>query len=253
MTAQVTMSELDVSRLLAIVTEDRGDPPAVGLPPSLLRDLADVVRCDFLSFFHLDSRRRMEGFDQSVQAPTDEGDDGPFWEHYWDCAPCSYPDRSGDLRSVTKVSDFYSGRQWRDTGMYREYLRGEIEHELIMCLPAGPGRADVPGQSLRLVFFRGAGPDFSERDRALITLLRPHLHDAYLAAERRHRGTPELTPRQRELLCLVAKGHTNAQIGRCLGLSEGTVRKHLENIFTRLDVSSRTAAVIRAFPDRAAG
>jgi DNA-binding NarL/FixJ family response regulator len=37
------------------------------------------------------------------------------------------------------------------------------------------------------------------------------------------------------------------------GLSEGTVRKHLENIFARLDVSSRTAAVIRAFPDRAAG
>jgi DNA-binding CsgD family transcriptional regulator len=258
MTARVTISELDVSRLLAIISEDRGVPPAEGLPPALLRDLTGVVGCDFLSFFALDSRRRATGFGQDVTGSADgaEGeveDDGLFWAHYWNCAPCSYPDRSGDLRSVTKVSDFYSARQWRGSGMYRDYLHGEIEHELIMCLPAGPGRAGPPGQSLRLVFFRGPGADFSERDRALIALLRPHLHEAYLTAEHRRQGTPELTPRQRELLRLVAEGHTNAQIGRCLGLSEGTVRKHLENIFARLGVSSRTAAVIRAFPDRAAG
>jgi DNA-binding NarL/FixJ family response regulator len=54
------------------------------------------------------------------------------------------------------------------------------------------------------------------------------------------------------VLHLVAAGHTNTQIARRLGLSEGTVRTHLENIYERLQVSSRTAAVIRAFPDRAA-
>jgi DNA-binding CsgD family transcriptional regulator len=99
-----------------------------------------------------------------------------------------------------------------------------------------------------LTFFRGPGPDFSERDRALLALLRPHLHQAYLDAERRRQDTGRLTPRQRELLGLVATGHTNAQIGRRLGLSEGTVRKHLENIYSRLQVSSRTAAVTQAFP-----
>ena len=258
MTAQVAISELDVRRLLAIITEDRGAPPAEGLPPALLGDLAGLIGCDFMSFSAQDGRRRMSGFGQVVPGPADDADDededdGPFWAQYRDCAPCSYPDRSGDLRSVTKVSDFYSARQWHGTGMYCDYLHKEIEHELIMCLPAGPRQGGLPGQSLRLVFFRGPGPDFSERDRALIALLRPHLHEAYLTAERRRQGTPELTPRQRELLRLAAEGHTNAQIGRSLGLSEGTVRKHLENIFARLDVSSRTAAVIRAFPDRAAG
>jgi DNA-binding NarL/FixJ family response regulator len=120
----------------------------------------------------------------------------------------------------------------------------------MVCLPAGPGPAG--GRSLRLVLHRGPGRDFSERDRALLTLLRPHLHQAYLDAERRRRGIPQLTRRQWELLRLVAAGHTNAQIARRLGLSEGTVRKHLENIYGRLQVSSRTAAVTRAFPNLAA-
>jgi DNA-binding NarL/FixJ family response regulator len=54
------------------------------------------------------------------------------------------------------------------------------------------------------------------------------------------------------LLRLVAAGHTNGQIARRLGVSEGTVRIHLQNIYGRLQVSSRTAAVTRAFPDIAA-
>jgi len=48
----------------------------------------------------------------------------------------------------------------------------------------------------------------------------------------------------------VAAGRTNSQIARQLGISEGTVRTHLENIYQKLGVSSRTAAVTRAFPDR---
>ncbi|HTQ94245.1 MAG TPA: helix-turn-helix transcriptional regulator [Streptosporangiaceae bacterium] len=247
MTAPLMVSELDVRKLLGIISDDHDDLPAAGLPRSLLRDLTDVVRCDVMSFFELDSGRQATGFMQDIPAgDADEDDDRAFWAHYWDCDPCSYPDRSGDLRSITKVSDFYSTRQWHGTGMYREYFRGEVEHEMMLCLPAGPRR------TVRLIFFRGAGADFSERDRGLLALLRPHLHEAYRAAERRRSGTPELTRRQRELLHLVADGYTNAQIGRRLGLAEGTVRKHLENIFARLQVSSRTAAVIKAFPDQVA-
>jgi DNA-binding NarL/FixJ family response regulator len=84
----------------------------------------------------------------------------------------------------------------------------------------------------------------------VLTLLRPHLHQAFLDAERRRHPAPRLTPRQWELLRLLAAGHTNAQIARRLGISEGTVRTHLENLYERLNVSSRTAAVTRAFSDR---
>ncbi len=119
----------------------------------------------------------------------------------------------------------------------------------MLCLPATPGWTAGPGRTLRLVFVRGPGPDFSDRHRDLLTLLRPHLHQAYLDAQRRRHPAPRLTARQRELLPLVAAGHTNAQIARRLGISEGTVRTHLENIYRLLQVSSRTAAVTRALAD----
>jgi DNA-binding CsgD family transcriptional regulator len=152
-----------------------------------------------------------------------------------------------------KIADFYSARQWRSTGMYCDIYRPlGIAHELQLCLPDPAGRAAGPGRTIRMFFFRQSGPDFSERDRALLTLLRPHLHQAFLDAERRRHPVPQLTPRQTELLHLVAAGHTNTQIARRLGISEATVRSHLENIHTRLDVSSRTAAVTRAFADRVA-
>jgi DNA-binding CsgD family transcriptional regulator len=60
-----------------------------------------------------------------------------------------------------------------------------------------------------------------------------------------------LTDRQRELLALVAAGHSNARAALMLGLSVGTVKKHLEHIFDRLGVDSRLAAA-RVYLDGAA-
>ena len=212
-----------------------------------------------MSLQGFDSGRQQVWFNQPIPYNGDYPDDlaaaldQAHWEHYWHSEPCSYPDRTGDLRSVVTIADFYSARQWRSSGMYADVYRPQgLQHELQLCLPEPPGRAAGPGRTVRLYFFRGPGPDFSERDRALLVLLRPHLHQAYLDAERRRHPIPRLTPRQTDLLHLVAAGHTNTQIARRLGLSEGTVRTHLENIYERLQVSSRTAAVTRAFPDRAA-
>jgi DNA-binding CsgD family transcriptional regulator len=257
MTAPVTASERDLRGLAGIVSENRDDLPAGdGLPLSLLADLMGQIRCDAVSFEGSDSRRQTEWFWQvipTIDIPGREDLHRVHWEQYWDCKPCSYADRTGDLRRVLTITDFYSARQWHSTRMYCDYHRPSgMEHELQLCLPEAPGPTVGPGRTVRLYFARGPGPDFSERDRALLTLLRPHLHQAYLDAERRRHPVPRLTPRQWDLLKLVAAGHTNAQIARRLGISGGTVGTHLENIYTRLNVSSRTAAVTRAFPDRVA-
>jgi len=79
------------------------------------------------------------------------------------------------------------------------------------------------------------------------TIDEQHRHGC-LDTGRRQQPDAELTSRQRQVLDLVAAGYTNAQIARRLGIAEGTVRKHLENIYRRLQVSSRTAAITRALP-----
>jgi DNA-binding CsgD family transcriptional regulator len=64
---------------------------------------------------------------------------------------------------------------------------------------------------------------------------------ALLLEERNEQA--ELTAREREVLAWVARGMTNAEIARLLWLAPSTVRKHLENVYAKLGVSTRTAAV----------
>jgi DNA-binding CsgD family transcriptional regulator len=67
-----------------------------------------------------------------------------------------------------------------------------------------------------------------------------------LLLEERHEGI-ELTAREREVVAWVARGKTNAEIARRLWLTPKTVGKHLENVYAKLGVSTRTAAVARCF------
>jgi DNA-binding NarL/FixJ family response regulator len=127
--------------------------------------------------------------------------------------------------------------------MYADYFsKLGIQAEAMLCLSAPAPR------TRRLVFYRGQGPDFDARDRLLLSLLRPHLNEAYQHLARRRHTMPDLTTRQWELLRLLARGHTNTEIARELVVSVSTVRKHLENIFARLGVTNRTAAIAKAFP-----
>jgi predicted ATPase len=55
-----------------------------------------------------------------------------------------------------------------------------------------------------------------------------------------------LTPREQQVLALVARGHSNKQIGSQLAISDATARVHVEHILTKLDVRSRTQAAVWA-------
>jgi RNA polymerase sigma factor (sigma-70 family) len=57
---------------------------------------------------------------------------------------------------------------------------------------------------------------------------------------------PELTEREREILTLIARGKTNAEIAAELTISLKTVRNHVSNIYSKLQVADRTQAAIRA-------
>ncbi len=54
----------------------------------------------------------------------------------------------------------------------------------------------------------------------------------------------DLTPREREVLRLVASGRANKEIGAQLGISERTVKTHISNIFSKLELTDRTQAAL---------
>jgi DNA-binding NarL/FixJ family response regulator len=57
---------------------------------------------------------------------------------------------------------------------------------------------------------------------------------------------PSLSPREREVLQLIADGLENKQVAKTLGISEATVKGYLRNVFERLDASTRAEAVAAA-------
>jgi DNA-binding NarL/FixJ family response regulator len=57
---------------------------------------------------------------------------------------------------------------------------------------------------------------------------------------------PQLTPREREVLELLAQGESNQAIARRFTLSQKTVRNHVSNIFTKLRVTDRAQAIVKA-------
>lgn len=95
--------------------------------------------------------------------------------------------------------------------------------------------------------------DFTDEEAELVEAVRRALVAAldFHAAMDRLRalaGPPQsgdvLTPRQAQVCALVARGLTNAQVATRLGLSERTVRKHVEDAFARTGCTSRTALAL---------
>jgi DNA-binding NarL/FixJ family response regulator len=79
-------------------------------------------------------------------------------------------------------------------------------------------------------------------------VLSPSVADTLMNHVRAPRA-PELllSPRELEVLQLVASGNTNREAARHLFISEATVKTHLLNVYAKLDVSDRAAAVAEAY------
>jgi DNA-binding CsgD family transcriptional regulator len=76
-----------------------------------------------------------------------------------------------------------------------------------------------------------------EGRRPKVSLRREAVEPAQLA-----KRVPQLSPRQVEVLCLVAKGKTNQEIAELLFVSESTIATHLRNIFERTGAANRAEA-----------
>lgn len=110
----------------------------------------------------------------------------------------------------------------------------------------------LPGYARLLLLWRNQPARFSPVDEALLRLLRPHLFEIDGQARRQRESSPGLTSREWQVLELVAQGASNAEVAAALVTSVATVRKHREHIFDRSGVRTRSAAVARLMPTRAA-
>ena len=173
-----------------------------------------------------------------------------FAAHMHENPLISHLQSTGD-GSPMMISDFLSRERFHCLGVYSEFYRQvPVEHQIAVGLPPADGR--IIGIALN----RGRG-DFSEDDRDLLAVLRAPLVRATSRARSRHRAREALTEpgdsrlagltsRELQLLELVAMGRTNTAIARTLEISPRTVAHHLDNIYRKLDVSGRAAAVYRA-------
>jgi len=240
------LSAADLRRVLDAVDPAAHDGPGEFLPQSVLDCLVQLIGCDDATFQVMDApRRHIEA--QDTDPEFGAGADATemldlFWSGFWDSLYCSYPNRTGDYTSVTRLSDFSTRAELSRTPIGAYFARADVRHELMLPLPPDGE------QDRRVMLFRSDGRDFTDRDSMLLHLLRPHVIALHLRQRRRAAGVPDLTARQMQVLRLVAAGCTNAQVARALGVSEATIRKHLENAFARLDVGTRTAAVAKVLP-----
>ena len=351
------LTQRDLTALLNAVRESYELRDLHTFAAHVLRAVPSLVGCDHRSYNEIDVSKRRASF---LTDPVLDLPDGVsiFNRHLADHPLIAYHTATRDGRPV-KFSDFLSRARLHRLGLYGEFFRPiRVEHQIAFTLP-------TPASRIVGIALSRSRPDFSERDRTLLQLLRPHLARAYenaaavsaverqlalvregvdalgagivwiepggrvsvatraarrqldeyfgpsrgprlpdalgrwvreqescprdvpaprapllveregkqliirlisdpaggllLVEERRASLDAEvlerwgLTRREAEIMTWVAQGKTDAAMATILGISPRTVAKHLEHIFEKLGVETRTAAAARAHEMMTAG
>ena len=159
---------------------------------------------------------------------------------------------------VRRISDSMTTTAFRKTALFGEYYRRiGIDRALALPLHSGDGW-------LVSVVLNRQGRDFSDREVALLEQVRRVLARLFrrtgLLEQTREKWNgesaaaepPTLSPalpitwREREVLRWAAAGKTDRDIADILAISHRTVHKHLQRVYSKLGVETRTAAVMRA-------
>lgn len=146
-----------------------------------------------------------------------------------------------------RIEDLLPESTFQRTALYNDYYRAiRIDHA--MAVPI-----HVDSHLLVSFVVNRSKRGFSNRDRERVEAIRPHLGHLYRLGARfgcgdeapSHAAT-SLTLREREVLDWLGAGKTDKDIALILTISPRTVQKHLQRIYEKLGVETRTAAVMRA-------
>jgi DNA-binding CsgD family transcriptional regulator len=245
-TSSITAGE---AALLDEIVEACRQPSDTPLPPRVLELVRTLLHAETVAFNRFDTVMQCVRFQQYVERDGGHGfegetltepESGAFWRCYWEPKrKWCLPDLTGDYTLAYTADDLVSLRQRR---AWHEQSLGSFSERMVQAVLPD----DASGRHLRLSGWRD-GSNFTDKDVLFLKLLRPHFERAYAANLTARRTAPRLTPRQLHVMRMVRAGLSNRQIARRLDVSEGTVHNHLTNVFARLEVQSRTAAVHAVF------
>jgi DNA-binding CsgD family transcriptional regulator len=218
-----------------------------------LPGLARLVGCDSLSFTVLGAEPGQVSVTHYPAGISSPGSVAAFAAYVHEHPLANHYRETGDARPIM-ISDFLSRQDFHRLNLYGEYFRWiPVEYQIAFgLLAAGP---EIIGIALNR-----AESDFTEDERDLLSVIRVPLTTALERARQRQRareglatatsGLADLTDREIRVLRLAALGRTNSAIAHTLDISPRTVAKHLEHIYRKLDVTSRTSAVFAAVTGR---
>jgi DNA-binding CsgD family transcriptional regulator len=157
--------------------------------------------------------------------------------------------------TARRMSEMISVEEYHSLDLYRLFY-GPIglEHQIAFTLPQEPPRL------LGVALSRRRG-EFDDADRDLLNEARPYLIQSYRNAVAYERlraavGTEALvtalraaglTPREAEVMGLLAQGRSNADLAATLDISTRTAEKHVQNTFAKLGVKTRSQAAAKVW------
>ncbi|MFC0111434.1 helix-turn-helix transcriptional regulator [Kibdelosporangium aridum] len=243
----VDLAADDLRRALDFVGALYEDIDDVAIASETLAILGDLVGCDLVSATSMDhtDRRVLESTIDRTERESlldRQGFAEAVSEH-----PGFGAYRSGALRLGTSVAltDLAAPSVLRRFQFYVDFYRPEGTADQLVCAIRSTGRLGT------VITFNRDRYGFSDRDRAVVDLIAPHVSSALAVRERiAALRAPDVdladcTPREREVIALVASGATDREVARALSISPRTVHKHLERIYRKFDVTSRTSLIAR--------
>jgi DNA-binding CsgD family transcriptional regulator len=209
--------------------------------------LRAIFHCDGVAWNHIDLTRRTAWLRGTPVELEDENTASLLAYHAHD-HPVIRSYRESPSQEPRRMSDLASRTQLRRTGSFSEVMRPLGINFQLSILTTRTGEATGAGWAMSQ-----QAHDFSDDDVELATRIQAVLS---LLTYRQTRSTTPvatdaqrccgLTPRELEVLRLVALGHTAHAVSTSLSIAPATVRKHLERVYAKLGTHDRLLAVRRA-------
>jgi DNA-binding CsgD family transcriptional regulator len=227
----------DLTPVLDVLAVAETAPDADALRRGVVDALAGLLPCEHVVWGELDVVRM-----EPVAAVASDGtaiDLAAFGRHVATHPLIAHHLHTGDPGPL-RLSDFVSARRLHALGVYADFY-APLGVDRALCVALAP----VAGRATGVAFHR-AGRDFAEDERTLLARIRPALSVATRRAAAVTGVRAPLTDREAQVIGLIERGATNAEVGLTLHISRRTVEKHLEHAYRKLGVAGRYAAIASA-------